>query len=358
MRFLPALLGVAAPLTILLGCAGPAGLEEETVSYTRIELSALREEAVTALLELGADPAPQIRANALEALARGAPGRLDPLLGEGLSDENEGVRAVAAMVVAKAKRPGSVPRLRELLNDESVWVRLAAIYALWELGEQVDPSELAVSLLSGPPRQRAQAAFLLGEMGDPTALPLLADAASRKIPLASPNEVQMFLLQVDQARVKLGRPEYVQPIRAALYPTRSEQLELTVLAVQLLGELGDRAAVGELINLTARLDGAGRPMPAEVQIAAAEALARLGNRRGAFIIREHIESESEAIRAQAALALGVLGDPANLPAIQRLMEDPSALVRTHAAGAAALLTRSLPSDRMQAAPETAGEAAS
>lgn len=83
-------------------------------------------------------------------------------------------------------------------------------------------------------------------------------------------------------------------------------------------------------------------MPAEVQIAAAEALARLGNPRGAFIVREHLTSESAAIRAQAALALGELDDPANLGVVRRLMDDPSPLVRVHAAAAAARLTRGAP----------------
>jgi HEAT repeat protein len=328
----------AAPL-LLTACAGHGLPADQPPPIDAREVAELREQAIAALLEFGADQAPELRANAIEALARGAPGRVGPLIEKGLADDNQGVRAVAAMVAARIRHESSTLRLRELLDDESAWVQMAAIYALWQLGEQLDPTPMASALLSGPPRQRAQAAFLLGEMGEPSALKLLAAAAGRTIPLASPNEVRMFELQVDQARVKLGQPQYIQSIRAALYPSRSEELELTVLAVQLIGELGDRGAAGELINLTARVDEEGNPMPAEVQIAAAQALARLGNPRGAFIIREHLASDSAPIRAQAALALGELDDPANLGAIRRLMDDPSSLVRVHAAAAAARLTR-------------------
>jgi HEAT repeat protein len=247
--------------------------------------------------------------------------------------------------------------MRQLLDDPSPWVRMSAIYALWEFGDEVDPTPLGEALMTGPPRQRAQAAFLLGEMGDRSALPMLAAAASRSIPLAGPNEVRMFQLQVDQARVKLGQPDYIQSIRAALYPTRPEELELTVLAVQLIGELGDRGATGELINLTARLDGAGGEMPPEVQIAAAAALARLGNDRGAFLIRGHVGSKVVTIRAQAALALGELGDLANLSLIERLQADPSPLVQIHAAGAAAMLTRRATAPSTATALETGGPTA-
>jgi HEAT repeat protein len=351
----------AAALTtplLLSGCAGPGLPPDQPPPLDAQDLVDIRAEALEALLAFSTDPAPELRANAIEAVARGAPDRVGPLVERGLADENQGVRAVAAMVAGRLGHTGAVGRVRELLSDESLWVQMAAIYALWQLEEQVDPSPMAGAILNGPPRQRAQAAFLLGEMGDPSALRLLAAAAGREIPLASPNELRMFELQVDQARVKLGQPQYIQSIRAALYPTRSEELELTVLAVQLIGELGDRGAASELINLTARVDEEGNPMPAEVQIAAAQALARLGNPRGAFIVQEHVTSDLAPIRAQAVLALGELEDPANLGLIRRMMADPSPLVRLHAAAAAARLTQPLAEGAAGGSGETGAQGAS
>ncbi|MFG0283238.1 MAG: HEAT repeat domain-containing protein [Phycisphaerales bacterium JB039] len=339
----PMTCSLGAALAVAAGCSSELApeLPEATataISYSELEVAALRDRAADELVRLSEDAAAQIRANSLEALGRGAPERVRPLIEPALTDSNEGVRAVAAIVAGRVGHRNAIPRLRGLLDEESVWVQMSAIFALWDLGEEVDPTPLARALMSGPPRQRAQAAFLLGEMGNASALPMLSAAASRTIPLANANEVRMFELQVDQARVKLGQPEYVQPIRAALYPTRPEELELTVLAVQLIGELGDHGAAGELINLTARLDGAGNEMPAEVQIAAAGALAKLGNTRGEFLILDHLDSKIAPIRAQAAWALGEIGAPGNLPRLEELLTDESTLVRVHAAGAILRLT--------------------
>ena len=359
---------LACPLGLAMlaagGCASapapwtsPSNGDAMTAAYSAAEQEALRARAGAELLTLGADPAAQLRANSVEALGRGAPELAAPLVDAALTDPNEGVRAVAAVVAGKLGLRDTAPQLRVLLGDESIWVRMSAVFGLWALDEQVDPTPLSRALMSGPPRQRAQAAFFLGEMGNPSALPMLADAANRSIPLASANEVRMFELQVDQARVKLGELELTQPIRAALYPTRPEELELTVLAVQLIGELGDQGAASELINLTARLDGAGNAMPAEVQIAAAAALARLGNARGEFLVLGYLKDDFPPIRAQAAWALGELGNPANLGRLERLLDDQSALVRLHAAGAILLLTGARAADLVTDLAETANDEA-
>jgi HEAT repeat protein len=163
------------------------------------------------------------------------------------------------------------------LNDPSAYVRGSAIFALTKCGIEVDPSPLAGMLLRDPsPRVRAQAAYLLGEIGDPSALGPLHDAAKATVPRASQAEMKMLQLQIAEAIVKLGEEDQISTIRAALYPARPEDLEITALAVQILGQLRDKAAADELIFLTAREDQRGQHWPAEIRLGCAAALARMG----------------------------------------------------------------------------------
>jgi HEAT repeat protein len=109
-------------------------------------------------------------------------------------------------------------------------------------------------------------------------------------------------------------------------------LELTVLAIQILGRVGDVASAGQLIYLTAVEEG-GRTMPPEVRLAAADAMARLGRTEGWFIADAYAGDERPLVRAQAAIVYGQTRGPENLQKLARLIADPAAVVRVAAAAA-------------------------
>ena len=79
-------------------------------------------------------------------------------------------------------------------------------------------------------------------------------------------------------------------------------------------------------------------MPAEVRLAVADALAKMGNTEGSFVADEFATSEIDAVRAQAATVYGRVGRSENLERLRRMMEDPSPLVRIAAAGGVLELT--------------------
>ena len=89
-------------------------------------------------------------------------------------------------------------------------------------------------------------------------------------------------------------------VRSALYPSRPEELEATALAVQIIGEVHDRGAIDQLIYLVD--EETDRPMPAEVRLAVAGALAKLGLREGGFIADEYFQAQEELERARDELA--------------------------------------------------------
>lgn len=316
----------------------PATTSEPVPVVSAVSRSELRERAIDTLTTAVQSPVPQMRANAIEGMLQ-APTRLESLVALGLKDENLGVRSVAAMCVGRARLRTLAPSVSPLLTDESGFVRLSANYALMRLGEPSDPNAIGSALLSDPsPRVRAHAAYVLGELGNKSATGMLRQALLEKNPLASAEEVRLMQLQVAEALIKLGDTAQVQTVRAALYPSRPEELEAAALAVQIIGEVKDRGAIDQLIYLDAYADESGQRMPAEVRLALASALAKMGMREGSFIADEFKSSQNPAIRAQVASVYGETGQSANLAPLALLLDDPEGNVRVAAAAAILKIT--------------------
>lgn len=316
------------------GGAQPADASAPVASKpSALELSSKRERAIDVLEQLAKSESAQVRANAVEALSA-APARASRVVGDRLLDANEGVRSVAAMVAGRLRMREHADRLESMTDDTSPFVRASAIYALRRCGVERDPSVLADLLLESPdPRVRAHAAYILGELGDRSAMGLLRQATGESMPRANASRVQLLKLQIAEAMIKLGDEGQLSVIRAALYPARPEELEATALAVQILGEVEDRGAVDQLIDLSRSAGETDRVMPAEVRLAAAGSLAKLGLPQGGFIADEYASSDRVVLRAQAASVYGETGRAETVGALDRLLEDESPLVRVAAAGA-------------------------
>lgn len=310
--------------------AAPAGLQPITDS---IAISALREQSIGVIEKESTGSDPLLRANAVEA-AGYSPARLRSVIDRGLDDPNLGVRSVAAGTAGRAKLKGVAQRLHGLESDSSPYVRASAIGALARMGEQVDQSPLAMMLLTDPsPKIRSHAAFTVGEIGNRSALGMLKEAAGAKMERASSGEVKLMQLQIAEAMVKLGDDAQLQPIRAALYPSRPDELEAAALAVQILGQVRDKAAMGQLMHMAGYRDQAGQPLPAEIRLAVSSALAKMGEKRGGFIADEFRTSSSAPLRAQAAATYGDIGNGESLARLKELLNDGDSLVRVAAAGA-------------------------
>lgn len=311
---------------------------EAPAAMSSVERSQIRERAIEMLLASTQATPAQMRANAIEGLL-GAPSRLETAVALGLKDENLGVRSVAAMAVGRARIGSLGPACEPLLMDSSSFVRISATYAQMRLGRPVDPGQLSAFLLGDPsPRVRAHAAYVLGELKNPSAAGMLRQALLDKMSLAPSEEVRLMQLQIAEALVKLGDSAQVQTVRAALYPSRPEELEAAALAIQILGEVRDRGAIDQLIYLDAYRDESGQRMPAEVRLSIASAMAKMGMKEGAFIAREFQASEIAAVRAQAASVFGETGQRENLRQLAAMMDDPDGFVRVAAAASVLKIT--------------------
>jgi HEAT repeat protein len=132
------------------------------------------------------DPDPRVRAAALGALVRGAPGDALTAWTGARTDPAPAVRRrVAELAPAVPADPAVVPAVLDLLDDADVTVVEAAAWAVGELGD-VAIGAGAVARLAGVVRDhrdalaREAAVAALGALGDPDALPVILGACRDK----------------------------------------------------------------------------------------------------------------------------------------------------------------------------------
>ncbi len=301
--------------------------------------SELREKAISTLVEATHSDSAMIRANAIEALQK-VPNRSLEAVRRGLRDDNLGVRFVAAMSASELRLTAAVPDLQPLLRDPEPAVRAAAICALRNCGEKVDPTPIARMLASPDLSLRMNAALVLGEIGDKSAVPMLRDMADENNDALLPGEQRLFRMQIAESLIKLGWRDAIDAVRAALYPSSSEEIESAIFAAQIIGEVRDRGSAPELVNrIEDRVSGSQEYlMPPELRMAAATSLAKIGYTDGRYVALEYITNEADAIRAQAVITLGYTGSALDLQILDAMVtDDPSIAVEVSAASAILIL---------------------
>jgi HEAT repeat protein len=197
------------------------------------------------------------------------------------------------------------------------------------------------------PEVKGNAAFVLGELGESSAIPMLRRSIGKGLQQASTARRKIVELQLAEAIVKLGAADEIDAIRAALFAT-PDQAELAALACQMCGTLGDAGALADLLNIVRRTGEFERPP--EVRMAAALAIAKIEPGMAPIDVPlRYTTSDRYQVRAQAAQTLaGVAARGGNARAEQdtlpegaeidvpvqlaRLMADPNPLVQVAAAG--------------------------
>lgn len=320
---------------------GEARLSEGPPSGPAIPIASSggpRSTATALLLEAARSPVPVYRANAIEALGS-APEALRLVLKSALADPNRGVRFVAAASVGRAQLTEFADAVQPLLVDESASVRAAAIYALIRLGQKIDPSPLAAMVMSDDPEIRSNAYMVLGELGNPSALPLIKGSLGKGMRKTNPARVRIVELQAAEAMVRLGDSAQIEPIRAALFAP-SDQNELNALAAQIAGRLKDEGSRPMLIRL---IDATGESArPAEIRLTAAASLTELGPQdfgQVARLAKAYIRDRDPIVRGQAALALARSQGPPAAAELERMLFDTDPNVQLATARAILIATR-------------------
>lgn len=323
---------------LVLG-AGAVGCEaaQPAPSAARAVDQRARDNAIDVLIDASVSDNPYLRANAIEAMQM-LPQRALPVTHKGLSDASEVVRFAAVVTAGQLKLESLTPAIEPLIDDEDPSVRGAAIFAMHALGKKVDLTPLADLLESRDPNVRGDLATIIGLLGDPSAIPMLKQAADVPMPRVSGERVAVVRVQIAEAAARLGDEAAINALRAS---ARSSVGEVQVLAIKAIGAVGDEMGAAALQTLLAH------PW-VEVKLATAETLARIGRQsrlntaalrgwlgrvepRARAVVMAEVGHEMDAVRAQAAWALGWFDDPATMQQLAKMAKDRSTVVRLHVA---------------------------
>jgi HEAT repeat protein len=320
----------AVVISLLAGCSHPAP------TAAPMPLASPLLDRAMAILQLQAtSPDPTVRANCVEAFQVSRDPRGMEIMEQGLHDKEWVVRFAAAMAAGERKAEHVRPVLNTLVvHDPSGSVRAGCIYALHKLGDDTHMSDLAALLGALDYPTKANAALVLGRLGNPTAIPLLQ--SYRNVDNAP------VRFEITAAMARLG-DEPSQDIIAswAVSKFADDQWNAMMVCADLPPSVGRSPLLLGLENAPAKLpekltesDKVAVEHLTEIrQLVAARSLAKIHDYSGAKIAIDSLKNPEPAIRALAALALGDMLTSREAPALDPMINDPDERVRRATAAA-------------------------
>jgi HEAT repeat protein len=260
-----------------------------------------------------------------------------PALIEALKDKDERLRSHAAHVLGRIGDSRAVEPLIEMLNDENMMVRAGAADALGRLkdgraakplvaalkavadGEEQDIAKdcIVAALVSigkpavGPLIQtlcdknatvRADAAYVLGKIGDKSAIVSLVELFK--------DDSAVVRLHVALA---LSRMPDKKALRALIAALRDENPGVRKLSALALGKIKERRATDALMKAL-------KDENCEVRELAVKALGKIRDEKAILPLIEALRDEDSDVGYCAGAALGNIGKPAVEPLIRELTD--------------------------------------
>ncbi len=278
------------------------------------------------VLDALTDPAPQIRANAVEVVATTGQALLMPRVHKLLSDEAVPVRFLAILAVGDLDYGPARNDVARLLEDPNPNIKIAAAYATMKFGRPEYFKVISNAVVSTDQTVRANAALLLGKSGRQEGLRFLYWTLQRE------DSGDKVILQAAESIAMLHDHRIYPKLWTRLISAYADD---RVIGIRAMGALATEQARNALITM---LDD---PVP-EVRLAAAEQLGKLGDPIGEEEVLEVLEKNlmkvtdaqgQERIKLLAALAIGEIGTEKLMRYLPPLLQDPSKKVRLAAAKA-------------------------
>jgi HEAT repeat protein len=299
---------------LVAGLLPSGGCQGTTVRLTAQQQVRLGQRAMMLLAHAAqSDLNAVARANAIEALVDLAPEENLPIFRAAVASDVPLVRYAGCVALGEARDVTSLKGIQRLRNDPDARIRLAAAFAAYRCGDMNAGRELVATLNDHPDEKvRADAAYLIGELGEPKALKRLRIALGRE-------SSGYVVVHIESAMAKLGDEDRLDKL--VRYALKSDAVTV-LLALQTLVELAEAETRG---TLEYRLHSEADYL--QTRLIAARGLGRLGVNEGYDLARASLtqsgqdDNETMQIRANAALALGAIGEPRALWALQRLVES-------------------------------------
>ena len=236
-------------------------------------------------------------------------------LREAAQSDDQQIRKIATLAMARFGDPTSQLDVNELLADDCPTVRQAAVETAGAL-QQADSASALINLLYSneeEPQVRRAVALALGRIRDPG--PAVLESLIHTV--TDPDaDVRKFVIK---ALAGLGALNGTSPVDALCVALCDEVPEIRGQAAEALGRLGDASACDALSLALADSSRSARGK-------AAIALAGLKDDRALPVLTELL-NEGGAFKLEAARAIGALARPAGIDALLGLLKDKDARVR-------------------------------
>lgn len=263
------------------------------------------------------------------------------VLAEALEDPEPAVRAEIVAALGDIEQRGVLKPLLAALRDHSDAVQEIAVQALKKMGDASVVDPLVGVLLRGTPGVQYHTAQTLRALG--------------WSPRTMGEQIPFYVACGDFKRVTMFGSAAVNALTAVL---RGGSYERRVAAAQALAEIGDSGVLKPLLgalkdpeamvrsaaaNGLARLGdpqamtglvSALRDRDRNVRVAVVSALGQLGEKQAVKPLQTLVNDREWEVRAALAEALGRLGDKSALPTVMGLLHDRDQEVRQNAADAA------------------------
>jgi HEAT repeat protein len=279
------------------------------------------------ILEEGlSDPEAQIRVNSIEVVVSTGQSRLMPKVEKLLKDDFMPVRFAAALAVGDLEYTLAAESVRELLEDSDENIQIASAYALDRLSYGDGFARVSKAVTSSDKVVCANAALLLGKMGDKRGLNLLYGL------LRDENSDDRVDLQAMESIARLGDEGIYEAIWAKLISVYADD---RVMGVRSMGALGTTDSKNDLIRML-------EDDVLEVRLASAEQLGKLGYVTGApevddvftkHLYRGYDKRGRDRIMVLTGLAIGEICSESLTQYLPVLLSDKSKLVRLAASKA-------------------------
>jgi HEAT repeat protein len=277
-------------------------------------------DAVGSLAAVMNDPDEAVRVNVLRALGEIGDTSMIDRISPMVQDPVSTVRMAACQALGMLNDPRGVPALEKALSDENQTVRIVAARSL---GTIPGPASLEVlvrvALQDESEVIRSHVMKVIGDRRSKDAVPRLESALLAESDSVRANAARALELAGDRSSL----PALIRSLDDPFFKVRS--LSAHAIAAVANGDAAGKAAIAK------RLTVEDVPM---TRVDLAWSLGLMGDRSQVDVVRTLLfKGQPEDVRAEAAIALGEVGDASDLPRLEKAMDDKKGLVRSRAADA-------------------------
>lgn len=262
-----------------------------------------------------------LRCHAAESLGVMAdPKAVKPLIAA-LNDKDSNVRANVTAALAKLPDERCVAPLVKALRDSDTQVQIFAAQALGDCGDAKAAAPLMKLLDQNDPNLLMAACESLGKLGDKKAVPRICEF----LVLPEPGDDTSIIIKALETLRRLRSPAAVAPLLEMLPATEPIIRQRTIEA---LGQTKDKSVAETLEHVLSE------DKSEDVRAAAAKALGELGDPESVPALEESLQ-DTFNIRVKAVIALGAIKHESAVPTLTSLLRDQLPEIRYHAASSLA-----------------------